>query len=128
LTEHKTQSFERATPVLRSTNYPRSRAYYCDTLGFVVKEEGGDPAEFGILDQGSAIIFIDAWHGGPTPRDQGWDVYFHVSDVHALYKTYRQKEAIILTEVQETEYGMLEFEIRDPDGNILCFGQKANQT
>ena len=70
---------ERATPVLKSGDYPRSRAFYAETLGFRVVEEGGDPPRFGIFKRGGAIVFVDAWHGPPVAPDGhgAWAAYIH---------------------------------------------------
>ncbi|MCP4384908.1 MAG: hypothetical protein GY798_26435 [Hyphomicrobiales bacterium] len=114
--------FLRATPVLRSADYPRSRAHYVDTLGFTVVEEGGDPPRFGIFERGRSVIFIDAWRGPPEPFD-GWVAYLHVTDLDALHAELTRSGATITRATEKTVYGMREFEIRDPDGNVICFGE-----
>ena len=60
--------FERATPVLMSGDYERSKAFYTETLGFRVIEEGGDPARFGIFERGGAVLFVNAWNGARARR------------------------------------------------------------
>ena len=117
--------FERATPVLKSADYPRSRHFYLETLGFELREEGGDPARFGIFARGGSVIFVDAWHGGPNPVDGAWDAYLHVKGLEALFQELRSRGANITRPIEDTVYGMREFEVTDPDGNVLCFGEDA---
>ena len=117
--------FQRATPVLRSGDYPRSRAFYADKLGFAVVEEGGTPARFGIFARGRAVLFVDAWNGPPTPTSGGWQAYMHVDDVDAQCAAYRAAGVEITRDVSDTVYGMREFEIADPDGNVICFGMDS---
>ena len=119
--------FERATPVLKSADYPRSRDYYVERLGFKVAEEGGTPPRFGIFKRGGSVIFVDAWQGAPPPSPGGWDAYLHVANLDAVFSEYRAAGADIQREIEETVYGMREFEIRDPDGNVICFGEDMDR-
>ncbi len=119
--------FSRATPVLRTGDYARARAFYADKLGFVLDEEGGDPARFGIFRRGTAVVFVDGWHGPPTNGAAGWNVYIHVDDVDGLCAELAAAGVEVLRGPAETVYGMYEIDIRDPDGNLICFGQDADR-
>ncbi len=118
--------FRRATPVLRSGDYPRSRAFYTNILGFKVMEEGGDPPRFGIFRKDDAVVFVDSWQGPPTDTSARWVAYIHVDDVVALRDQLAGQGVAGLGEVRVTNYGMREVELRDPDGNLLCFGVDAS--
>lgn len=119
-------TFQRATPVLRSGDYIRSRTFYTDILGFKVMEEGGTPPRFGIFRRGGAVVFVDSWQGGPTGDRPGWVAYIHVDDVDALHAQLVEKGVEGLSDVRVTAYGMRETDLRDPDGNLLCFGVDAS--
>ena len=119
--------FERATPVLKSGDYVRSRAFFVDKLGFSIVEEGGEPPGFGIFKCGDAVIFVDAWHGAPKPVAGAWDAYVHASPLAALHDAYAAAGVTISRPVEETVYGMREFEITDPDGNVICFGEDMDR-
>ena len=119
---------ERATPVLKSGDYPRSRAFYAETLGFRVVEEGGDPPRFGIFKRGDAVVFVDAWHGPPAVSESdggGWAAYIHVGGLDALFAELEGIGAPIRRAIETTVYDMREFEVADPDGNVICFGEDA---
>ena len=120
--------FERATPVLRSADYARSKAYYVDKLGYTVVEEGGDPARFGIFQRGKSVIFVNAWDGGPSWQSKGahpggWEAYVHVRGLDDLAAAFAAADANITRQIELTVYGMREFEVTDPDGNVICFGE-----
>lgn len=115
-----------ATPVLRSGDYPRSRDFYVGKLGFVIVEEGGDPPRFGIFDRDGATLFVDAWHGAPVPAPEIWDAYIHVEGLDALVKAWRASGITLSREPTDTVYGMREFEVTDPDGNVICFGESLD--
>ena len=111
-----------AIPVLRVSDYPRARAFWTETLGFAVAEEGGDPARFGIFRRDGQTVFVDAWHGADIPPSPGWRAYFHVDDIDAF------AEALDWSDTEgptDTVYGMREVVVIDPDGNRLCFGMDA---
>lgn len=109
-------------PVLRSGDYPRAKAFWTEKLGFSVVEEGGEPAGFGIFRQGKATVFIEAWHGADPEPSPGWRAYFHCADVDDLLADLRDK-GVDVNGPEDTSYGMREISLRDPDGNLLCFGQ-----
>lgn len=109
-------------PVLRVADYPAARSFWIDVMGFAIGEEGGDPPRFGIFRKDAAIVFVNGWHGVDTVPHDGWRAYFHSDDVDAL--------AAAITEIgypvngpDNTVYGMREMTLRDPAGNLLCFGQ-----
>ena len=113
-------------PVLRAADYPRARAFWTGVLGFAVAEEGGDPPRFGIFKKDSATVFVDAWHGPDPDRTQAWRAYFHTEAVDALAEAVRAAGHPI-EDLRDAVYGMRELTLRDPDGNLLCFGQDIDE-
>lgn len=112
-----------AIPVLRVSDYPAARAFYVEKLGFDVAEEGGDPPRFGILRNGRAQVFLDAWHGADPRREAGWRAYFHVTDADATAEALRERGVALKRGPETMAYGLREIDVEDPDGNCLCFGQ-----
>lgn len=118
--------FNRATPVLRTADYPRARHFYIDLLGYSIVEEGGDPPRFGIFQRDRAVIFVNGWAGGPPMASAPcWAAYFHVGDVDDLLAALVAKAVPITRAPRNTVYGMRELEVTDPDGNVLCFGSDS---
>ncbi|MEO0623103.1 MAG: glyoxalase superfamily protein [Pseudomonadota bacterium] len=117
-----------AIPVLRVADYPRARAFYVEKLGFRVTEEGGEPPRFGILWNGKAELFLNAWDGADPAREVGWRVYLHVSDAEDTATALRIAGIEIKRGPEDAPYGLREVEIDDPDGNRLCFGQILEET
>lgn len=114
-----------ATPILRTVNYPRAKDYYLDCLGFRLLDEGGDPPNFGVIERDEVVLFLNGWSGGPARSDGGWDAYLYVTGVDALFDEVRQAGAKIARPIERAPYGMREFDLLDPDGNRICFGERA---
>ena len=74
------------------------------------------------------MIFIDAWHppaeSAPEGRE-GWSAYIHVRGLDAICAEILAAGLEIRRPIELTNYGMREFEVADPDGNIICFGEDA---
>ena len=114
-------TIESATPVLRSGDYARARDFYTRILGFRLAEEAGAPPGFGIFIRDRARVFVEAYQGAEAPYHR-WRAYFHVTGLDALAEEIRANGGSLIRGIERTEYDMREFEIADPDGNVLCFG------
>ncbi|MEL6171234.1 MAG: VOC family protein [Pseudomonadota bacterium] len=117
-------SLTSSVPVLRVSDYQAARAFWCDVLGFRLVEEAGEPVVgFGIFIRDRAQVFLQAWDG-PEAAYTGWRAYFHTDDL-AEIETALKNSGAVFKGPTTTEYGMLEIEVTDPDGNVVCFGQDA---
>ncbi len=116
----------RSTPVLKTGDYEVARAFYRDKLGYTVVEEGGDPPRFGIFERGSSVLFVDAWHGKPQPCAGAWEAYVHVDGLDGLFAELEAAGANITRVIETTVYEVREFEVTDPDGNVVCFGEEID--
>ena len=112
-------------PVLRVADYPAARAFWTRTMGFSVGEEGGHPPRFGIFHRDAATVFVDAWHGPEPAEHAGWRAYLHCDDVDALAAELAAK-GVAMDGPANAAYGMREITLRDPGGNLLCFGQELS--
>ena len=118
------------THFITSRDVARSAAFYRDVLGGKVVFEG----------EPTAVKLANAWiiinvGGGPTddkpdvvlepPRDPHRTSSFlniRVADIHAVYKTWRDRGAQVLT--APTDRGPeLRCYMRDPDGHLIEVGQ-----
>jgi len=109
-------------PQLRMTDAARSRAFYVEQLGFQVdwehQFEPGLPLFLQITRAGQTL-FLTAHAGDCEP---GGAVYFWVPDVDACYTAFTARGVRPVKPVGDTDYGVREFLIHDPDGNRLRFG------
>lgn len=123
----------RSMPVLQVKDVIRSETFYRDQLGFISHGhwggEGGDGPDFCIMQRGNVTIALDrSRHGSPPPTNQYWAAYVYVEDADALLTEFRAKGVTIEREIENTPYGLRDFDIRDPDGHIICFGHDIDPT
>ena len=110
------------TPMLRVDDYARAKAFYVDELGFACVEEAGEPvAGFGIFVRDQIRIFLQAWDGAGEAYDN-WRAWVYVTDMDALVAELDSKGVELSKRPYVTNYDMREFELIDPDGNVICFG------
>lgn len=116
----------RAMPVLQVADVERSVAFYCDKLGFFAHNLWGDGPDFCIVQRGQVTIALDRTRadGTPVPVNQYWAAYLYVEDADRLCSEFRGKGVEIVRGPCDTEYGLRDFDVRDPDGHILAFGSQ----
>jgi uncharacterized glyoxalase superfamily protein PhnB len=68
--------------------------------------------------------------GGDPPwgehAGQSW-LYLSTEQPDALYERAVAAGAVVVRELQDTDYGSREFSVRDPEGNVWSFGTYAPQ-
>ena len=115
--------------VLLASDVPASIAYFRDKVGFKATGTWGEPPEFAILKRDGCRLMLGKVKDGQdiTPnwkkRDGLWNAYFWVNDAKALFTEMKLAGAIIDYGLETKPYGVLEFGIRDLDGQDIGFGQ-----
>jgi len=64
--------------------------------------------------------------GGRRVNIIGHWYYIYVADVETLCADFRQKGAEIVRGIEDMPYGCRDFDVRDPDGHPIAFGQDMN--
>ena len=114
-------------PMLRVEDADGSAAFYMEILGFEIAERLEDDCRlvWARLTSGEAELMLSEQPGGvQTSPGEGAILYLYPSDIAALHASLLQLE-VTVGPLRETEYGMTEFELVDPDGYELWFGQRA---
>ena len=114
----------RAMPVLQVTDVDRSVAFY-GQLGFASHGTWGDPPAFCIVQRGDVTLALDRGEGQP-PVNQWWAAYIYVEDAEALQAEFDALNVQTTQMHRPTEYGCIDFDVVDPDGHRIAFGQSLN--
>lgn len=117
---------QRVVPALRITNYPRSKAFYVDQLGFRVewehRFEPNFPVFMSVARDGMQIYLTE--HRGDC--QVGGLVHFVIEDVAALFRELAVRE-VKPTEPPNNDLGFLNMTVTDPDGNQLRFMEPSTE-
>ena len=115
----------RAMPLLQVSDVRAAAAFYA-RLGFVNNgmwsgDDGTDEPHFGIIQRGDVTIGLQLLRG-PLRVNTHWAAYIYVDDAAALHAEFTA-EGLSPSELRCQPYGCDDFDIRDPDGHLLAFGQ-----
>lgn len=108
-----------ATATLRAGDVTALAEWYRDKLGFAIAMSWGEPAEYARV-QRDAVEFGIGRLGrqfGPS------SVYTIVSGVDALYAEFVARGVEMGREIGDQPYRLRDFDLFDPEGNRICFGE-----
>ena len=126
--------FTRMTPMLICDDVQKSIKFYTDVIGLEVTSRMDDVGNSGwahLSSGGVNLMLASPSYLPKMPKVEGrFDqalYYFYTDDVDALRR--RICEAGHKPgEIVERFYGLREFELTDPDGHHLLFGQEAPES
>ncbi len=113
--------FEAVTPRLPVTDVDKAPAFYMDQLGFQLWWKGGDPITHGNVCRDSISLDLISM---PEGRRGTGMAYIQLSGVDAYFSELKGRN-LTVSEPQDRPYGMRDFEVVDPDGNRLAFGESS---
>jgi catechol 2,3-dioxygenase-like lactoylglutathione lyase family enzyme len=111
--------FEAVTPRIPVRNVDEALAFYRDRLGFELGWTWGAPVTHANVCRDSIsvdLISAPAAHAGTAMA------YIQVRGVDAYYSELSAR-GVNLGDLGNRDYGMRDFEIVDPSGNRLAFGE-----
>lgn len=109
----------RAIPILPSLDLDQTLAFY-ERLGFAVRFRQTEPDVYAIVRRGE--IEIHFWGCAERYIAEHSACYIRVSDADALHEEYRRHGIERLPPVEDKPWGMREFHLIDPSGNLIRIG------
>jgi len=110
---------DRVAPMLKVNDIQETINFYTGHLGLTVEARAGSWCSLKMGEQCLMFSSMDAPKGPPNMTGV---LYFYPKDVRALWNQLKDTVPVEW-ELFETDYGMLEFAVRDPNGYTLSFGQ-----
>jgi catechol 2,3-dioxygenase-like lactoylglutathione lyase family enzyme len=113
--------------ILPCANLEESISFYREKLGFRLTFTWEDPVSYAVLKLGDSIsIHLVSKDPNHITCTLHTSVCIFSHDIDALYLEYKNRDVPISNPLALQEYGMKEFDITDPDGHILAFGQEVS--
>jgi uncharacterized glyoxalase superfamily protein PhnB len=113
--------FEAVTPRMPVVDVEEALTFYRMQLGFELGWTWGTPVTHASVCRDA--ISLDLIAVPPARRGTAM-AYIQVSGVDAYYAELRAR-GVSLSDLGNREYGMRDFEVIDPNGNRLAFGEPA---
>lgn len=113
----------RAVPMLHVPDVAATAQWY-QAIGFAVarvNEEAGE-VNWALLVLGASEVMLSAGGAASAAWRREVDLYIHVADIADAYARVVPL-AELVEDLHDTEYGMREFIVRDPNRFWLTFGQ-----
>lgn len=127
--------FTGVTPNLIVRDLAASTRFYCDVLGFTVKQTVPDVAPYAFvwLERGDVTVFLNDAAAVArdlpdyaSPQFGGTATLFVAVDgVDALHAAVAPNARVVMS-LRTQFYGMREFAIHDPDGHLLTFAERVD--
>ena len=121
---------ERPEPILPSRDLDETRRFY-ERLGFRLWFGGREPWAYEIVSRGHLVVhFFPKPELSPGENDAG--CYWRVKDADRMYAQFAglglPREGIPrLTPPEDTPWGMREFALLDPSGNLVRIGHDLGE-
>ena len=122
--------FEAAIPVLQVRSSVAAEEFYCRGLGFTLLSSWPsadglrDPRYLTLVREG-ARLQVHSFQAAGAAAGAG-AVYVFVDDVDALYGELLSRGVSVSAAPIEQQWGVREIVVRDPDGNVVTFGQRRD--
>jgi len=115
-------NFSHAATVLPVKNVEQSVAFYSKKLGFTVTFTWEEPMSYAVLKKGSVSIHLVKKDDHHTPSKKHCALYIFVHNVDDIYQICVNEKIPMLNMPETRDYKMKDFDIVDPDGYIITFG------
>lgn len=118
--------------MLAATDLPGAVRFYVEKLGFNCNAMHGNPPVWAEVERDGTAVMLNAPPAASIRRDvprssKDYQVfYFDVQNVVALREELVAK-GVEVGEMRVAVYGMKEFEVRDPEGYWLWFGEPTDE-
>ena len=111
--------FEAVTPRLPVSDVEKAITFYVDQLGFALGWKWGNPLTHANVCRDSIALDLIA---SPADRKGTAMAYVQLSGVDAYFSELKGRN-VVLGDIGNRPYGMRDFEVVDPCGNRLAFGE-----
>lgn len=118
--------FHSISPFLGTDDLPATLAFYRQKLGFDLAWEWGSPLDVAAVCRDAVEITLTC--RSDARPDGSSRLYIGIDAIDTYHAQLQQAGVPIHVAIGDRPYGMRDFSIADPAGNVLTFGQPLPQT
>jgi len=115
--------YSHAATVLQVLDIQRSLAFYSHDLGFDITFKWNDPVDYAVLKSGDISLHLAQSDQLDSLITDRISIYIFTHDIHLVYQELIKRGVVPANNLKLREYGMKDFDVRDPDGYRICYGQ-----
>lgn len=117
-----------SAPIFPVNNPVEAAEYYQDVLGFRISFKWGSPPSYVVVNRDEAVsIHLVKKEGQFQPSQHQVSLLVFSHHIDTLYEEYQKSGAKIISPIADRDYGMRDFDIKDPYGFILSFAQSTSK-
>ena len=116
------ENFSHSASVFKVTNIGESIDFYTKLLPFNLTFSWGNPKEYAVLKKGDVSIHLTSQPEKHSNEITPSHIYIFVHDVEAILNLCKKNGIKIISQPDNRDYKMKDFDIVDLDGNIITFG------
>jgi catechol 2,3-dioxygenase-like lactoylglutathione lyase family enzyme len=110
-----------AAAVFQVSDLERSLAFYTEMLGFRARFRRGFSSLLRRFEAGRVALHLSSASESAVRLGRG-SVYLFCDTVDSFYREVSDLGAVVTSPLDSHDYGMRDFQIKDPDGNLIGFG------
>jgi len=116
-----TPKFFSCIPIMTISDIVQAREFYINKLGFKLDFEWGNPTGYiGLFRDEVSLHLINSTNS--RQKAGTGNISFITSEVDSYFQQCLDCQVEIIVPPENREYGLRDFSVKDPDGNILNFG------
>jgi uncharacterized glyoxalase superfamily protein PhnB len=113
-----------ASAIFQVADLQEAIAFYTEKLNFETEFLYGNPPFYAGVRKDDVVIHLNAPPSDKERIGMG-SIYIFCDKVDSYYETIKENGVEIRSRLATYPYGMRDFQIKDLDGNFLCFGAEV---
>ena len=111
-------------PILQCRSVDRSLKFYKDSLQFIEirSRKGSSETEWAYIKSDNTFLMLEHNPAIEPRSEQSISLYFYSDNIKAFHQ-YMKAKNFAVSELQQTEYGLLQCCFSDPDGHKIQIGE-----
>ena len=110
-----------SSTIFHVSNLSKALDFYSRVLGFGIEFRYGTPETYAGLSWRGVHLHLSSAYPHKNNTGHG-NIYIHCDEIDRLYEKFDSAGVEFYSRIDDREYGMRDFAIKDPDGNQIGFG------